>query len=904
MDSFDPSSGQPIPPGSRSSTPETTSGDQESRTPSVTPSTVSTGSSYPLRSGRALESRPTVSMSPTPRHSITPVPVKLESIAPNRYRVPRAAMDSFQNVISYEELLDIQQQRKRMPLVSSGPSAIAGTGVIASIAFEPHEIIGIYEGQEVRRRRLNSQWERTYRDRTKTPNNDLMSPLYVVYRRDEDGVEYFKESDTHVAWSQVRVHNHKEDIGLNGAEGGNDLAYLNHSNTPNAVLFPVVNPAYLERMSENGTQFINTEGLNRNSILLAVIALKTISVGEEVVFDYGGNPNFEHHGKDIMRFPEMCSRPVGNRMHMLDRKHWLTLAKTKKVAAEMKEARRLLTQMETGVVDQAVMTDTLDTMVFPDRDDDDLTYLPSSESEDEYFPSEAEESSSSDTDSDVDELVVQVPLSSPKPETLERFDFMFRKRPRAGTGKHRQRRAVTRREPEMTPEQQTAYQAAEQAVADIIKGVRRIKAIEKHPKFGQAVKKLTAAVKLEALLADSWNSIAVYEFLEDCGCMTDDTKYLAMPYAVLKERSRNPRQFPDILDKFIICWLEDGRTVGMLHAHFTKYGITPPARFGQLEWDGGIFQHYKERVNPEKLKAKVDEELAQAGPSAFKPKSKKLSKLNVVAEASGTDETALIEYMTQCFHTKKTLIHDLCKQLNTRWTNPASGTKSWSTEEVVSYLINAGILDVDKDEDLLRMPVATVAEVTQDMDNDEAIRAKYLKAMVKEGRGFAGLKAKGASLVGIKPGEKADVVAKAAELLLRHYKPENIIYKHSLDQVCDWLTQLDSTPRGRLAGIPFSKDALTKEMVFRLRCQEPGALEAYVDVRRKLGETNKNTGNPVSKKPRKEVLERDVVLGSIASKLRELGIPLPDQYKTEDSPDEWAPNNLRVMMGMPLVFMY
>ncbi|WP_257297330.1 SET domain-containing protein [Endozoicomonas sp. YOMI1] len=157
---------------------------------------------------------------------------------------------------------DNGNHRKLRPRIqASSQGVVHGTGVVSKQWFKKNDFIALYHGPLIYRRKSRQSGRQK---------------KYNVFRLEQgkgSPVPRFLEKDTFAAWSNVFLKH----SGTPGIEIGRDavgpIRYLNHSKNANVK---IITPRVAGRLAFNEC----------DQLLLRVIALKDISPGEELLFDY------------------------------------------------------------------------------------------------------------------------------------------------------------------------------------------------------------------------------------------------------------------------------------------------------------------------------------------------------------------------------------------------------------------------------------------------------------------------------------------------------------------------------------------------------------------------------------------------------------------------------------------
>lgn len=836
-------------------------------TPSLRETLTDVPHSYPLRTRLQERTSGLAPAAPVQRDSF-PDEAELIREPDNRWFYPPA----FFSGLGLAKFSDLQEARQSLVTSNNthvADSPISGHGVFASKDFKENELIGFYEGAYLVRKRLPSHWVDDYLKETGLTDAHITRPLYVVWSENDGHAEYFTEDDHFVSWTRVKIDGFNEEVGVNGASGGGNLSYLNHSASANVVLIPGAGPGYRVRQTANKTMYIKRSALEQNGLLVAAVALRDIPKNSELHINYGTNPDFTVVGKDIIRFPGVCSQYHRGRMYLVAPN--ASLPSSISGTAEEEPGEELV----------AISGDKL---------------LTSPEAEISEF---GEPSGSGGA--------LSLPLTTRKrSSTAETTHLQPKPKKQAFSQK---------------PWQQPTAKSTQTTIMEIIDEyldaarTGKLKAtrdnIEKggkkgpkkgfRPGFKPGIKDLAHQLNISPatryLSGTPWDDASTYEFLEERGLLSDANGLSELPLSVLAERNKQPKQYPNLLESFIIQWFEDGGERRYLLNALNLYGIQPPEKFLTNKWTGEILESYKTRCDPEKMYQASLEKIKRE--DITKKHSMALGYLLKI-----DSDAALTDYLRGHFLEKKSQISTIRMLLNSHGRpNPVSKGKEWSILDIVRYMIDHGVLDLDNEEHFNLLPVDVAADIIQGMDNSELLKARYVKGLLASGKSINIIALHGRELVGeLREGER--ILEKIPELLMTHFPGEKI-FKHSIDQTCHEIYHL------RTAKPPKSAKKQEQEILLRLRLREQGVLEAYVKMRRNIADAL----NPDRARERKasNFPKRDAMLNKIALTFREMNIPVPPEYLTAqqevlarqpsgslNTVYRWKANNLRIILGEPL----
>ena len=776
----------------------------------------------------------------------------------------RNCVIDFASLKSAKATIDTNKQ------VVSSPSKIAGTGAHATRAFKQNEIIGFYEGTLVKRKKLPDLWEPDYQQHFRATDDRLVWPMYCVWS-DVDGGElkFHTDADIYTAWSRVKLGYRGEEIGIDASEGGNHLRSLNHSQQPNAILLPVLNPATIRRVAKNGTQTVNPESFTAEDIMIVTIALKPIEKGEEITFFYGRNPDFSKVGLDIIASPRQCMHLKNNKLCFLPPEFW------GENAFEQNSGQSLPDQPIP--VDSGSLSDT-DTEI---KTESDIETETETETESDYEP-----------ESDYSEMEEgpQASASIPSSTTsLKEFTQKGRKRKAAPP----ESKIPTKRKAPKKAKAAPTHSISYRYYLQLIEPTLLEKAREDDEALLQVINILwnsrpTRKAQREIALFlnqfniptpenDWWDSESVWFYLYDQNFFEGDEEYPYMPFSVLKDCDEH-EQNRDTLKKFIQAWVESGSLIPALSLSLKGFGIQPPAEYREFGWTSDVISELCPEISVEKtiaaVLAKVED---MGGAKAIPHESRILSPLLWLARGRGAvEERALLPFIAINAERSETKIANIASHLNhANIPKPGSGKTDWTATDILSYLIDKKVVDFTKAEDLLPYPAETVME----LNIPEEYKAHY---MAKKLASDSDVHSVSYSLVKnyLIDGKKSKRY-KLIELLNTHCP--KIQFNSSLESVVKkYQDAYDASclkqPRSELSVAKEAARVASSELLFRCALEGVSALRIYINCMK---------GTRV----KDETLLR---------RLNVFGLPVPAEFATDKNPagsNSWVIANIRKAHG-------
>ena len=181
------------------------------------------------------------------------------------------------------------------------PEAEKPKGVFAKRPFNKDEIIGVYLGQIVRRKKLTGALKK-YLPASMVDKYD--GAYFVWHEAGHRSTSRY--NDSHTAWTGVKLMGTGIELGVDGLKGGNDLRYLNHSPNPNTQVRTIVNEDHLaDTPQAEARMLLDPQKSGDDSLLTVVIAGQDIKEDEELTMHYQDVPlkaddPFAHVGKNIL----------------------------------------------------------------------------------------------------------------------------------------------------------------------------------------------------------------------------------------------------------------------------------------------------------------------------------------------------------------------------------------------------------------------------------------------------------------------------------------------------------------------------------------------------------------------------------------------------------------------------
>lgn len=218
----------------------------------------------------------------------------------------------FKNLQNMEQVLQARKTCDEQQRVTEGSSKLVKgeKGAFAARGFKKGELIGFYEGKRVFRKRVPvlSAGRRRKRHRGGVTKLKKKQDLFIVWQRERNSIQLLQRPDRHVAWTGAQVYRTGVEVGIDAAQGGGDIRFINHHEEPNVVLETVVNTEELasQGAGQGGKLYLkrNQDQFDDDSVLVAAYARKPVTEGEELVCNYKrhllkGPVEFEQVGSNI-----------------------------------------------------------------------------------------------------------------------------------------------------------------------------------------------------------------------------------------------------------------------------------------------------------------------------------------------------------------------------------------------------------------------------------------------------------------------------------------------------------------------------------------------------------------------------------------------------------------------------
>ena len=205
-----------------------------------------------------------------------------------------------------DALRELVDKHNFTEMVYLDSSDIAGTGVFATRDYDEGEFIGFYKGRIVKHFPVDQQFIDDYQLKTGTSSADLTSVMYATWQDIDGKTEVIKLPDTHTLWTYMFFEGTDIELGIDGLQNGNALAYLNHSTDNNVIPISICS----KRVAVHDTQKIIVKPGQHNdqTVMAAIVAARPIKAREELTFDYfpeAEGVDFSKVGRDIFQYPEL-----------------------------------------------------------------------------------------------------------------------------------------------------------------------------------------------------------------------------------------------------------------------------------------------------------------------------------------------------------------------------------------------------------------------------------------------------------------------------------------------------------------------------------------------------------------------------------------------------------------------
>ncbi len=293
------------------------------------PATTNTNSlinQYAGTTTRALRKRPSISQ-PTPakKHQTKVIPqqippqktqaadsAEIKWYLPTRTELGRIMIpehcltDDLTIRVNGDSLRDLVDKHHFSEMVYTDKSDIAGTGVFATRDYIKGEFIGFYKGRLVKHCKVSKKVLADYRRKAGIPAEKLAPTMYITWQDNDGQVEIIKLPDSHILWTYIYISGTNIELGIDGLQGGNALAYLNHSMDGNVI--PI---SLCSRQAEvhNIKRLTVAPGQHNNeTVMAAIVASRRIEANEELTFNYfpeAADVDFSKIGSDIFQLPEL-----------------------------------------------------------------------------------------------------------------------------------------------------------------------------------------------------------------------------------------------------------------------------------------------------------------------------------------------------------------------------------------------------------------------------------------------------------------------------------------------------------------------------------------------------------------------------------------------------------------------
>lgn len=208
--------------------------------------------------------------------------------------------------VDSKELIALVEEHHFTEMVYTDKSPIAGTGVFATRAYAQGEFIGFYKGRIVKHQKIDDDVLTHFKQQTDTPQKSLPKNIYVCWQDNNGTAKFIKSTDSHTLWTYAYLDESPVEVGIDGLQAGNALAYMNHSPTPNVIPFTVASKEITHDRSDLFS--VKSGQYNSTNLMSAVVAIKPIKAKEELTFDYAPRVrriDFNKVGYDIFQHPEL-----------------------------------------------------------------------------------------------------------------------------------------------------------------------------------------------------------------------------------------------------------------------------------------------------------------------------------------------------------------------------------------------------------------------------------------------------------------------------------------------------------------------------------------------------------------------------------------------------------------------
>ena len=165
-----------------------------------------------------------------------------------------------------------KSRKYRATIRKTNEGVVHGTGVVANRSFKKYDLVSLYSGSLVYRRKVMryNKWQQKF---------------HVFKISTETGKPFpqFLNNDTFIAWSDLLIK-HSGSPGIEvGLEATGPIKFLNHSKNANVKIISTMGGFPVEE---------RLDFKNRSRLRLQVIAVKDIEPEEELLFDYDpGKPD-------------------------------------------------------------------------------------------------------------------------------------------------------------------------------------------------------------------------------------------------------------------------------------------------------------------------------------------------------------------------------------------------------------------------------------------------------------------------------------------------------------------------------------------------------------------------------------------------------------------------------------